>query len=68
MRFNRQLRTIGEVVPNPTATHDKDYLKCFRDLGGYLSRNIALSILVIAELCPADASFCREQLLRDPDR
>ena len=62
------LRAIGEVVPNPTATHDKDYFKCFRDFGGYLSWNIAFSIFVIAELCPTDARFCSELLLGDPDR
>jgi hypothetical protein len=68
VRFNRKLWAIGEVVPNPTAAHDKDYFERFRDFGGYLSRNIALPILVIAELCPADACFCSELLLRDPDR
>jgi hypothetical protein len=67
VRFNRQLREINKVVPNPTATHDKDYFKCFRDFGGYLGRNIAFSIFVIAELCSAHACFCSELLLRDPD-
>ena len=67
MRFNGRSRAVGKVVSNPAAAHDKDYFKCFRDFGGYLSRNIALSILVIAELCPAHACFCSELLLRDPD-
>jgi hypothetical protein len=66
--FSCQRRAIGEIVPDPTTTHDKDYFKCLRDFGGYLSRNIALPILVIAELRPADTCFCSELLLRDPDR
>jgi hypothetical protein len=68
VRFNLQLRAIRGFMPNPTATYDKDYFKCFCDFGRYLSRNIAFSILVIAELCPAYACFCSELLLRDPDR
>jgi hypothetical protein len=66
VRFNCQLRAIGKVVPNPTATYHEDYFKRLCDFGGYMSWNIAFSVLVIAELCTADAHLCSELRLGDP--
>jgi hypothetical protein len=66
VRFNGQLRAVRKIVPNPAAAYDEDYFKCFCDFGSYVSRYIAFSILVVAELSSAHAHFSGKLLLGYP--
>ncbi len=64
--FHMQLRFVRKIVSDSAAPHDKNNFKSLSDFGSYMSWNITFSVFIVTELCPTNAHFCGQMLLRDP--